>query len=81
MGVCYVEKVRRDIENGHRLIFTLWTTTDDASRREDDGEFICNIALFKNQKELKNYGRSFPIKSFNKYHYKRFVDKFCKEIE
>ncbi|AIQ14318.1 hypothetical protein [Paenibacillus durus] len=81
MGLILEKKIRRKIEEGKRAVFTLSAYTYDFHPDNNEGCYTCNIRLFDiNNHIVDEFYRHFLVSNYSDNHYKRFISKFCVDI-
>jgi hypothetical protein len=81
MGIILEKKERRGIEEGKKVIFNLLAEPVDLQEGNNEGYFQCYIRIFNDKdKIIGDYCRNFLVKDFNLIHYKKFIDKFCRDV-
>jgi len=80
MPVVFEEKLNRKLEDKRKAVFHLWTHSEDLSD-EDEGCFTCEVKVYSDGKIDGEYYRKFLVRSYNKQHFAKFVEKFCAESD
>ncbi len=82
MSIVFSEKIDKNIENGKQIRFWFYAHQEDFRNVDDEGCFTCEAKIYDENGMIESeFYRLFPIKSFKKQHYKKFVEKFCSDKE